>query len=111
MDFQLSEDHQTLQKWVHEFAENEIRPVAPQYDESEKFPWPVVKKAAEIGLYSIEFYMEQVAVDPTGLVLPICLEETAWGCAGNDRGFAEWVEGWVVGGFGGWIAAGGERSH
>src|SRR6266699_1956327 len=86
MDFQLSEDHQTLQKWVHEFAENEIRPGAPEYDESEEFPWPVVKKAAEIGLYSIEFYMEQVAVDPTGLVLPICLEETAWGCAGIGLG-------------------------
>jgi acyl-CoA dehydrogenase len=86
MDFQLSEDHQTLQKWVHEFAENEIRPVAPEYDESEKFPWPVVKKAAEIGLYGIEFYSEQVATDPTGLVLPICLEETAWGCAGIGLG-------------------------
>src|SRR5436189_37070 len=48
MDFQLSEDHQTLQKWVHEFAETEIRPVAPEYDESEEFPWPVVKKAAAL---------------------------------------------------------------
>ena len=40
---------------VHEFAENEIRPVAAQYDESEEFPWPVVKKAAEIGLYSLDY--------------------------------------------------------
>src|SRR5205814_7196170 len=82
MDFQLSEDHQTLQKWVHEFAENEIRPVAPEYDESEEFPWPVVKKAAEIGLYSIEFYMEMVGQDSTGLSLPLVLEELCWGCAG-----------------------------
>ncbi len=86
MDFQLSEDHLTLQKWVHEFAENEIRPVAHEYDEREEFPLPVIKKAAEIGLYSIEFYMEQVSVDPTGLVLPICLEETSWGCAGIGLG-------------------------
>src|SRR6266540_2873060 len=86
MDFQLAEEHRTLKKWVHEFAENEIRPVAARYDESEEFPWPVVKKAAEIGLYSVEFYMEQVAADPTGLVLPICLEETCWGCAGISLG-------------------------
>jgi len=46
----------------------------------------VINKAAEIGLYSIEFYMEQVAGDPTGLVLPICLEETCWGCAGIALG-------------------------
>src|SRR5204863_149339 len=56
MDFELSEDQLTMRKWVHEFAEREIRPVASQYDESEEFPWPVLKKAAEMGLYSIEFY-------------------------------------------------------
>jgi acyl-CoA dehydrogenase len=82
MDFQLSEDHLTTQKWVHEFAEREIRPAAPHYDESEEFPWPVLKKASEVGLYGLEFYMETLAADATGLMLPICLEETCWGCAG-----------------------------
>jgi len=50
MDFQLTEDLITAQKWAREFAEKEIRPVAPEYDETEEFPWPVIKKAAEIGL-------------------------------------------------------------
>jgi acyl-CoA dehydrogenase len=86
MDFQLSEDHLTMRKWAHEFAEKEIRPVAAAYDESEEFPWPVVQKAAEIGLYAPEFYMEQVAGDPTGLMLPIVMEETCWGCAGISLG-------------------------
>src|SRR5438105_3154112 len=86
MDFQLSEDHLSIQKWVHEFAEGEIRPVAAEYDESEEFPWPVLKKAAEVGLYGLEFYMETVAGDPTGLMFPICLEETCWGCAGISLG-------------------------
>ncbi len=86
MDFQLSEDQLTTQKWVHEFAEREIRPVASHYDEAEEFPWPVVKRAAEIGLHSMEFYLENVAGDPTGLILPITLEETAWGCAGIGLG-------------------------
>ena len=86
MDFQLSEDQLTTQKWVHEFARNEIRPVAAEYDESEEFPWPVVKKAAEIGLYSIEFYTEMAGADPSGLIMPIALEETCWGCAGIGLG-------------------------
>src|SRR5436309_7348097 len=86
MDFQLSEDHITTQKWVHEFAEKEIRPVSAQYDETEEFPWPVLKKAAEVGLYGIEFYLETLAADPTGLMFPICLEETCWGCAGISLG-------------------------
>jgi acyl-CoA dehydrogenase len=86
MDFQLSEDHLTTKKWAHEFAEKEIRPVAAEYDETEEFPWPVLKKAAEVGLYGLEFYMETIAADPTGLMLPICLEETCWGCAGISLG-------------------------
>jgi acyl-CoA dehydrogenase len=86
MDFQLSEDQLTVRKWAHEFAENEIRPAAAEYDESEEFPWPVVKKAAEIGLYSVEFWTEMVAQDQTGLTLPITLEEVAWGCAGIGLG-------------------------
>jgi acyl-CoA dehydrogenase len=86
MDFQLSEDHLTTQKWVHEFAEREIRPVAHDYDEREEFPWPVLRRAAEVGLYGLEFYMETLAADPTGLMFPICLEETCWGCAGISLG-------------------------
>jgi acyl-CoA dehydrogenase len=82
MDFQLSEDLVTTAKWAHEFAEKEIRPVAPEYDETEDFPWPIVRKAAEIGLYSLDFYTETVAQDPSGITLPLVLEELAWGCAG-----------------------------
>ena len=82
MDFRLDEELLTVQKWAHEFAEKEIRPAAPEYDESEEFPWPVVKKAAEVGMYSLEFYTETVAADQTGLTLPIVAEEACWGCAG-----------------------------
>jgi acyl-CoA dehydrogenase len=86
MDFQLTEDHLTAKKWAHDFAEKEIRPVAPQYDESEEFPWPVVKKAAEIGLYSIDFWTEMAGGDSTGIILPIVMEEACWGCAGISLG-------------------------
>jgi alkylation response protein AidB-like acyl-CoA dehydrogenase len=81
MDFSLTEEQKELQKWAHEFAEKEIRPVAAEYDESEEFPWPVLKKAAEAGLYSVDIYL-QAQQDPTGLTLPLLMEETFWGCAG-----------------------------
>src|SRR5919201_4152860 len=81
MDFQLSEDLITTGKWAHEFAEKEIRPVAAEYDETEEFPWPVVKKAAEVGLYGFDLYL-QYQSDNTGLSLPIIMEEICWGCAG-----------------------------
>ena len=81
MDFSLTEEQLELQKWAHEFAEKEIRPVAAHYDETEEFPWPVLKKAAEAGLYSIDIYL-QAQQDPTGLTLPLLMEEIFWGCAG-----------------------------
>ena len=79
--FGLTEEQVEFRKWLHEFAEREIRPVAAEYDESEDFPWPVVKKASEIGLYSLDFWI-QTASDETGLSMPIALEEICWGCAG-----------------------------
>jgi alkylation response protein AidB-like acyl-CoA dehydrogenase len=81
VDFSLTEEQLELKKWAHEFAEKEIRPVAADYDESEEFPWPVLKKAAEAGLYSIDIYL-QAQQDHTGLTLPLLMEETFWGCAG-----------------------------
>ncbi|HEX6420014.1 MAG TPA: acyl-CoA dehydrogenase family protein, partial [Acidimicrobiales bacterium] len=40
---QLNEDQQQIQKWVHDFAENVVRPAAEEWDEKEEFPWPIVE--------------------------------------------------------------------
>jgi alkylation response protein AidB-like acyl-CoA dehydrogenase len=79
---QLNEDQQQLQKWVHDFAENVVRPAAPEWDEREEFPWPVVEEAAKIGLYGFDFFAQASLGDPTGLTLPLTLEELFWGDAG-----------------------------
>ncbi|HVE92451.1 MAG TPA: acyl-CoA dehydrogenase family protein [Actinomycetota bacterium] len=85
MDFALTEEQRELQKWGHEFAEREIRPVAPHYDETEEFPWPVLRKAVDIGLYGMDIYM-QTQQDPSGLSMAILMEEIFWGCAGIGLG-------------------------
>ncbi|HCF49171.1 MAG TPA: acyl-CoA dehydrogenase [Syntrophomonas sp.] len=48
--FTYNEDQLALQRTVRKFAENEIVPVRHDYDESEEFPWPVVKKMHELGI-------------------------------------------------------------
>ncbi|HKA04556.1 MAG TPA: acyl-CoA dehydrogenase family protein, partial [Acidimicrobiales bacterium] len=78
---ELSEDVQQVQKWVHDFAEDVIRPVAHEWDEREEFPWPVVKEAAQIGLYGFDL-MAQSFAEPSGLMLPVAAEELFWGDAG-----------------------------
>jgi alkylation response protein AidB-like acyl-CoA dehydrogenase len=77
----LNEDQLQMQKWVHDFAENVIRPVAAEYDEKEETPWDVIQEAANIGLYSWEAVSSWFS-DPTGLTFALVSEELAWGCAG-----------------------------
>ena len=77
----LDEDQRQLQQWVHDFAEHVVRPVASEWDEREETPWPVIEQAAEIGLYSLDFVANAFA-DPTGLLIPVVMEEMCWGDAG-----------------------------
>src|ERR1700738_739291 len=81
LSFELSDEQKEIRDWVHDFAEREIRPVAHQYDESEEFPWEIVKKAAKVGLYSVDF-IQQTYADETGLLPALVAEELTWGCAG-----------------------------
>ncbi len=78
----LNEDQIQIQKWVHDFAENVVRPVAAEWDEKEEFPWPVVEEAAQIGLYGWDFLAQAMMGDPTGLTMPLAVEELFWGDAG-----------------------------
>src|SRR3954463_9251148 len=79
--FELGPDHVELQKWVHTFAEDVVRPAAAEWDEREEFPWPVLEEASKIGLYSLDFFATQ-HFEETGLGLPVAMEELFWGDAG-----------------------------
>jgi acyl-CoA dehydrogenase len=65
---------------AHEFAANEIRPVAPHFDESEALPTEVIRKAAAIGLTSFDL-PEAYGGGGVDSVRTGCLigEELAWG--------------------------------
>jgi acyl-CoA dehydrogenase len=70
-----------LARRTHEFAEDVVRPVALHYDQRQEFPWPVLEEAAQRGFYSPLFYRDLIG-DPSGLSLPMFMEELFWGCAG-----------------------------
>src|SRR5438477_921661 len=78
---ELNDEHAALREKAHAFARDFIRPVAAEYDKQQEFPWAVLEEAARQGLYGWELYA-QLSVDPTGLSLPILMEELFWGCAG-----------------------------
>jgi hypothetical protein len=78
---ELTADQIALRDKAHAFARDVIRPVAAEYDRAQEFPWPVLDEAAREGLYGWELYA-QLSTDPTGLSLPILMEELFWGCSG-----------------------------
>ncbi|TJZ59321.1 acyl-CoA dehydrogenase [Streptomyces piniterrae] len=78
---ELNDEQKEVRDWIHGFAADVIRPVAAEWDEREETPWPVIQEAAKIGLYSLDFYAQQF-FDPTGLGIPMTMEELFWGDAG-----------------------------
>jgi len=78
----LSDEQVQLRDWIHEFSADVIRPAAEEWDEREEFPWPIVQEAAKIGLYGFDFIAQTMMGDPSGLTLPVAIEEIFWGDAG-----------------------------
>ena len=54
MDFALTEDQIMIRDAAREFAQNEIAPIAAEFDRSGKFPVETIKAAAELGFMGIE---------------------------------------------------------
>jgi len=77
----LNDEQLQFQQWIHEFAADVIRPAAHEWDEREETPWPIIQEAANVGIYGPQF-LAHVSADPTGLLLPIAIEELFWGDAG-----------------------------
>ncbi|WP_371650800.1 MULTISPECIES: acyl-CoA dehydrogenase family protein [unclassified Streptomyces] len=78
---ELNDDQKQVRDWLHGFAKDVIRPAAAEWDEREETPWPVIQEAAKVGIYSLDFYAQQF-FDPTGLGIPVAMEELFWGDAG-----------------------------
>ena len=58
MDFQLTKEQAMAQKMFQEFAQNEVKPLAQEVDEQERFPEETVKKMAKLGMMGIYFPKE-----------------------------------------------------
>ncbi len=88
---ELTEPMQLVRKMVHNYARDEIRPIAAKYDELEEMPWPFLKRATETGVMPGLIRMELggkaargAGEEPpnTNLMATVIVEELAWGCAG-----------------------------
>ena len=58
MEFGLTQEQKQIRDEVRKFGENEIRPVASEYDRKEKYPHEVIDEAAKMGLLGAHIPME-----------------------------------------------------
>ena len=82
VDLTLTEEQLSMRAMAHDFAANEIRPVAWEYDKDGTWPQAIIDKAWELGLMNAQ--IPEIYGGPGATYLEGCLigEELAWGCAG-----------------------------
>ena len=81
MDFNLSKEEQLVLQMYKAFAENEVKPLAQELDEQERFPEETVKKMAKLGMLGIYFPKEYGGQGASYLSYILAVEEMSKVCA------------------------------
>ena len=80
MNFGLTREQELVRQMVREFAVNEVKPIAAEIDETERFPMENVKKMAELGMLGIPFPKEFGGAGGDVLSYIITVEELSKVC-------------------------------
>ena len=80
MDFTLSKEHEMLRDMYRKFTENEVKPLAEDIDEQERFPVETVKKLARYGFMGIPFPKEYGGAGGDMLAYVMAVEELSKAC-------------------------------
>ena len=73
MDFHLTREQEMVRKMYREFAENEVKPLAEELDEEERFPMETVEKMGKLGMMGIYFPKEYGGAGADPLASAICI--------------------------------------
>lgn len=82
ISFCINEEQQMIKKLARDFSRAEIAPKAEHYDKTHEYPWPVVKKAQELGLTTMNIPEEYGGLGLSMFEECLVTEELAWGCSG-----------------------------
>ena len=81
MDFLLSKEHEMARTLFREFAETEVKPLAQEVDEDERFPSETVDKMKKLGFMGIPISKEYGGQGCDTLAYVLCVEELSKVCA------------------------------
>lgn len=81
MDFKLNKKEELFLQMIRDFAENEVKPLAAEIDEEERFPIETVEKMAKIGIMGIPIPIEYGGQGGTNQMYSMAVEELSRACA------------------------------
>ncbi|MGO1527630.1 acyl-CoA dehydrogenase [Senegalia sp. (in: firmicutes)] len=80
MNFSLNDEHVMIRKVMEEFSEKEVKPIASEIDQSERFPKETVAKMVKAGMMGIPFPKEYGGAGGDELAYAIAVEELSKKC-------------------------------
>lgn len=80
MEFNIPKTHELFRQMIRDFAEKEVKPLAAEVDEEERFPIETVKKMAEIGIMGIPVPREYGGAGGDNLMYAMAVEELSRVC-------------------------------
>lgn len=81
MNFSLTKQEELFLQMIRAFVDNEVRPLAAEIDEEERFPMETVEKMGKIGLMGIPVPKEYGGQGGTNQMYTMAVEELSRACA------------------------------
>lgn len=81
MDFSHTPQELLFLQMIREFAENEVKPLAAEIDEQERYPIETVEKMGKLGIMGIPIPVEYGGAGSTNQIYTMCVEELSRACA------------------------------
>ncbi len=82
MDYLLNEEQIMIRDLARKIAEEKVRPVAAKYDQSEEYPWDVIKVIADADLFGLFIPEEYGGLSVNVMNLCLATEELSRACGG-----------------------------
>lgn len=88
ISFELSDEQESLRTHIRSFVEEEVKPIALEYDESQEFPHEVFSKLGDLGYLGIVIPTEYDGAGMGYMEYALVVEEVARGCPAIALGVA-----------------------
>lgn len=95
LGFGLTKEQEMIRDLARNFARNEMAPKAEHYDKTHEYPWPIVKKAQELGLTTMNVPERYGGMGLSLIDEMLVSEELSWACSGMSTALSACGLAWL----------------